>query len=779
MSRKGAGTHYPRPMRAFAFLAVLTAASSVFAQNGVPQNGYPDWQERMVLVYTNRTRADPQADLAVCPTTGSTTMYNVTAGPCAEKACYTTRRAPLAYNYNLSRSSRFHSANLRLTSCFQHESPCTLVSNISSIWENGCDGSRACSCQGSSTGCAVGTDPFVRMTMFGGSGSGENIAYGYAEPRRIYYLWLWEPDTNATCGFRQENGHRANMVSGSHKSLGVGRSVTHYGQDFGGSGTPPTLVAGGHENASNYTQFIPSTGSANVEFRVNYYHASGAPSTAEVNVDGTCTTMTLERGIAGNATYLATIPLSGTSCHRYVFTFKDPNGQTVVLPESGSYGVGASLASCADWTSSAPQACGGSSVNTAPNITSAAAANPSPVSLKTTQLSVAAVDDTGEGQLTYQWTQTAGPNGVTFSVNGTNAAKTTTATFPAPGTYSFQVTVTDPGSLSSQSSVTVDVLRTAVTVTVTPSAVTIAPSATQQFTANVIDQFNQAITNPTLLWSVNGGGTVDTAGLFTADAITGGPHTVTATSGAASGSAYVTISSGPADTTPPQVFITGPIDGSTVNGLETISASASDDTGVAKVIFFVDGAQVGEDSTVPYTSSWNAAAATGGQHEIRARAVDFAGNAADAVIFLIVPGGSGTDGGSGGGSGSNDQVSPTVRMVTPGEGATIAGVTELVADASDNVGVVQVSFVVDGVPSGTATSSPWTVSYDTTALKEGGHDIYAVAQDAAGNQGTSLPVHVNVSTSAEGGCHCSSTGGALLLLPLALMLLRRRRERLD
>src|SRR5207245_4343925 len=62
--------------------------------------------------------------------------------------------------------------------------------------------------------------------------------------------------------------------------------------------------------------------------------------------------------------------------------------------------------------------------NDAPTIASAAAASPNPVTTgTTTDLTVLGADDGGESHLTYTWAVTSGPTGVTFSANGTNAAK--------------------------------------------------------------------------------------------------------------------------------------------------------------------------------------------------------------------------------------------------------------------------------------------------------------------------------------------------------------------
>ena len=48
-------------------------------------------------------------------------------------------------------------------------------------------------------------------------------------------------------------------------------------------------------------------------------------------------------------------------------------------------------------------------------------------------------DDAGEAALTYTWSTTGTPPApVTFSVNGNNAAKNTTATFTKAGSYNIQ-----------------------------------------------------------------------------------------------------------------------------------------------------------------------------------------------------------------------------------------------------------------------------------------------------------------------------------------------------
>jgi rhamnogalacturonan endolyase len=93
-----------------------------------------------------------------------------------------------------------------------------------------------------------------------------------------------------------------------------------------------------------------------------------------------------------------------------------------------------------------------------PTIAIPAAASPNPASATTANLSVLGADDGGEPSLTYAWSLTGTPPApVTFSANGTNAAKNTVATFTKAATYNFLVTVTDASGLSATSSVTVPV----------------------------------------------------------------------------------------------------------------------------------------------------------------------------------------------------------------------------------------------------------------------------------------------------------------------------------
>lgn len=186
--------------------------------------------------------------------------------------------------------------------------------------------------------------------------------------------------------------------------------------------------------------------------------------------------------------------------------------------------------------------------NAAPAIASAAKTSPletAPdlyqiVRAASTALSVTATDDGGEPALKYTWSKTSGPAAaVTFSVNGTNAAKNCTATFQAAGDYTLAVTVQDVPGLSVASSVNVRVVQTAGSLTLNPPAATLAVNATQAFTATLLDQFSQSMAG-VINWSASGGGGINSSGLFTATTA-GGPFVVTAASGAFSDTSGVTV----------------------------------------------------------------------------------------------------------------------------------------------------------------------------------------------------------------------------------------------
>lgn len=152
-------------------------------------------------------------------------------------------------------------------------------------------------------------------------------------------------------------------------------------------------------------------------------------------------------------------------------------------------------------------------------------------------LSVTATDDDGEPALKYTWSTTG--SAVTFSANGNNAAKNTTATFEAIGNYTLSVAVQDAAGLSVGSSVKVRVVPTAGRLTLSPATATLVVNTAQTFSASLLDQFSQPM-SASFSWSAGGGGAISASGIFTATTA-GGPYVVTAASGGFSNTSSVMV----------------------------------------------------------------------------------------------------------------------------------------------------------------------------------------------------------------------------------------------
>ena len=181
------------------------------------------------------------------------------------------------------------------------------------------------------------------------------------------------------------------------------------------------------------------------------------------------------------------------------------------------------------------------------------------------------------------------------------------------------------------------------------------------------------------------------------------------------------------DTTPPSVSVSAPAAGATVTGTVSVSANAADNVGVVGVQFLLDGVNLGaEDTTAPYSVSWNTTSASNGTHTLTARARDAAGNQTTSSAVSVTVS-----------NAAPDTTPPSVSISAPSAGSTVNGTVSVSANAADNIGVVGVQFLLDGVNLGAEdTAAPYTVSWNTASASNGTHSLTARARDAAGNQTT-------------------------------------------
>src|SRR6266540_3668487 len=228
-----------------------------------------------------------------------------------------------------------------------------------------------------------------------------------------------------------------------------------------------------------------------------------------------------------------------------------------------------------------------------------------------------------------------------------------------------------------------------------------------------------------------------------------GSHTLTAVARDAAGntttSSAVTVT---VDNTPPTVTInqaagqadptsTSPINftvvfSEAVSGFAAADVTISGTAGGTKTVVVSGGPVTYNVAVSGMTGSGTVTASI-----VAGAAVDGAGNAStaststDNTVTFSAP----------------DTTPPTVAITSPASGAAVRGTITVSANASDNAGVVGVQFQLDGANLGAeVTTSPYSISWDTTTAAEGSHTLTAIARDAAGNAPTSAPVTVTVTT---------------------------------
>ncbi len=116
-----------------------------------------------------------------------------------------------------------------------------------------------------------------------------------------------------------------------------------------------------------------------------------------------------------------------------------------------------------------------------------------------------------------------------------------------------------------------------------------------------------------------------------------GPDDAGPVSDAADGDAGA--DAGPADAAPgdgPTVAFVNPGDGDEVSGQVTIEVEASDDDGVARVEFQLDGMPRGSDAEPPYQHLWQTANYAGTSHTLTAVAYDTLDNPTEASVTVTV-----------------------------------------------------------------------------------------------------------------------------------------------
>lgn len=195
------------------------------------------------------------------------------------------------------------------------------------------------------------------------------------------------------------------------------------------------------------------------------------------------------------------------------------------------------------------------------------------------------------------------------------------------------------------------------TVTITPTQVFAIPGSTKTFTVTVTNNdtsacgpstfnltrtvpagWSSALSDSQLAINAQGSGST-TLNVTSAASAADGFYNVTATATnqadsnfTANDTATYAVSN---DLEDPTVSITSPIEGSTVSGTVNVTASATDNIGVTKVEFYVDGSLESTDTSSPFVFSWDSTSVPNGSHNLTAKAYDAVGNVGTSIAVSV------------------------------------------------------------------------------------------------------------------------------------------------
>jgi len=163
----------------------------------------------------------------------------------------------------------------------------------------------------------------------------------------------------------------------------------------------------------------------------------------------------------------------------------------------------------------------------------------------------------------------------------------------------------------------------------------------------------------------------------------------------------------------PNVNITQPLNNQVVAGNVTINANASDDQGVTKVEFIIDGSVRNTDTSVPYSYVWQTVAGDTGVHTIVAKAYDTQGSTNTNSITVTVD--------------NQAPTVPTALTATPVSGTQINLSWN---PSTDNLAVTGYEIYRSGSKIATVTATNYS---DTGLIAGTSYSYFVKAGDAMGN----------------------------------------------
>jgi len=182
------------------------------------------------------------------------------------------------------------------------------------------------------------------------------------------------------------------------------------------------------------------------------------------------------------------------------------------------------------------------------------------------------------------------------------------------------------------------------------------------------------------------------------------------------------------DVSAPTVDLTAPTDGASVSGVVDVTATASDTpSGVSKVEFYVDSDKKSEDTTSPYSYSWDASTLSG-SHTVAVKSYDQAGNASSLHTHTVnvIP----TD--------NTAPAAPINLTANPSVWTNNNSFTVNWTNPTDPSGIAKAYYKLDEVPASKTDGTPVEGSginsiSGITVSGSANHTIYVWLEDGVGN----------------------------------------------
>ena len=191
--------------------------------------------------------------------------------------------------------------------------------------------------------------------------------------------------------------------------------------------------------------------------------------------------------------------------------------------------------------------------------------------------------------------------------------------------------------------------------------------------------------------------------------------------GRVNASRAVVAAGGGTTTPPPTVTISTPAPSAILRAVVIVQGNATAPTSLSSIELWVDGAKSSTTTAASFSFNWDTTAATNGPHTLTVKAFEPSGVSGQASVNVSVTNYTATP--------------PAVTISTPANVSTVAGLVPVQGMATDSVAVVSIQLVVDGTPSATTSSSPFSFNWNSSLASNGNHTLTVKASDAAGNVG--------------------------------------------